>query len=99
MLTLEEFRRKDGHGIPEFNNFYLFFVTTGIGPLYRGKEYFKRFADENPAMEQNLTRQVTAAMAQRDKPTPARLAPLEEMLYQSYEIISGYGVSDRDLFS
>ncbi len=95
-LTFEQFTKRNP--TPKYNNFFTFFEDVGFGrELKRAQPYFRRFAEEHPELERELTDKIT----NRDssKFTADSLAPFEKDLYQAYLIMRQYIEDDTELFS
>ena len=98
MLSFEDFSNRNHRlGIPRYNNFYGYFAPgTLIGITYQKKGCYRRFATEQPEMTTKLCRRV------REEILLPKIDPpksIDHDLYEAYRIMSGYGISDEDLFS
>ncbi len=82
---------------PKYDNFFLYFAKGFIGDFLRSKDFFKRFRDENPDLEQRLRTGVSNAYT--SDCTTKMLAGFEEDLYKAYTLMKGYGLSDNELLS
>lgn len=103
-LTFEQFVERvplvtpieNDPGIPRYNNFGLHFDTVGMGQFYRNQPHFQRFQEEHPDLEKRLSEN----LANRDRSVSfaESLKLFEQDMYEAYLLMSGYGVSDEDLF-
>jgi len=84
---------------PRYNNFYLHFVTEGAGIVYRRKNYFVRFQQEQAAMEAYLTRAISEAISDKSVERRQSLEPFESEMHEAYIVMRGYGVRDEELFA
>jgi hypothetical protein len=94
-LTFEEFVQPAMEDRPRYNNFVLYFVDLPAN-TYREKEHFLRFQEENPALEDGLTKILTVW---RDTHEERYRKKMEPRLHRAYKTMRSYGVSDEELFS
>lgn len=95
-LTFEEFTRRDP--TPRYNNLILYFTETGIGPVYRDTNHFKKFKQDHHEIEKNLTTKLATANWEGID-TSQGLKPFDKDIYDAYLIMRNYVESDKDIFS
>ena len=96
MLSFEEFSERDENNVPRHRNFFGYFLTDSyLGLAHQARNHYVRFATEHPELASSLCEKVKNETSS-DHNIPASL---DEDLYEAYKIMSGYGVSDKDLFS
>src|SRR3989338_3164383 len=93
-LHLEEtldyvtFSRTDKNGFPVYNNFVLYFrPDTSFSQIYRGRTVFIKFKNENPELEERITKQVNEIWPD--------LNALSLILYEGYRIMKSYTIDGK----
>lgn len=102
ILSFEEFTARDRVQIPRYNNFILFFYTTGAGIQFREKSFFQKFQQENPVLERRLTTEIMAldtkaCDSQGNSIFITKIQKLDADLYEAYKIMKSYGATDTEL--
>ncbi|MEK7128603.1 MAG: hypothetical protein AAB933_03520 [Patescibacteria group bacterium] len=83
--------------IPNYNNFFLFFVSGPSGDVHRKKKHFERFVSEHPSLNLTLHNGIGDIPPYSD--VSENLKPYDQNLYEVYKIMRSYGVSDKELFA
>lgn len=108
-LSFEEFRRQvedphqlfpEGQRPAQYGDFFTFFVDSPENPK-RVADSLKRLQEENPELEQRLTKRLTEAWEARERgegSVSETARGLERDLYDAYLIMRRYE-SDRNLFA
>ncbi len=92
-ISLEDFMLEDFEGIR--NNFYLFFFPNFIWNMYRSQNMYKRFAEENPELNEKLFR-----AHENNTLSITKDESYLELLYSAYLIMRNYPevMTNYDLF-
>ncbi len=92
-ISLEDFMDKDLDGIR--NNFYLFFFPNFIWDMYRSQNIYKRFAEENPELNEKLFR-----VHENNNLSVTKEESCLNLLYDAYLIMRQYPevMTNYDLF-
>lgn len=98
-LTREAFSIREG--VQPYNNFYFYFLDEEAASffydIYRGKEWFKKFYDENQELVDEITKKVSATHSKGGADKAQALMTVEDDLYKAYMTARSYA-SDEVLF-
>lgn len=94
ILTFEKFTERDVLLIPRYNNFILYFATSGVGLYMREEPFFDKFQKEHPLLEERLRAAVTS---RKRRAMTEALKPFDKDLYAAYLIMRFYGASNGKL--
>jgi hypothetical protein len=105
MLSYEDFKYNPEGETPQekqpFNNFYFYFLDEDAGgmfyDIYREKEWFKKFQEENSELLESATHTITNIQKNDAVDQSEKLQDMSDALYEVYKIARKYA-SDEELF-